>query len=227
MRKLIIGLFALAMAFVSAVLGQTENPASCPSVSVIGPAGITQPGDPMIFATNPPLNDREGLSFHWTISAGTIIKGEKSQVIEVQTTREMNNSSITATVEILGLPKGCVRTASESAAVSSGFHPVKSDEFGKLSRNDTRGQLDVFFNEVLNNKDDVGFIVLRAAPGKSHHRLKQRFELIRRHIAFRKFPRESIVVCSEPGEREPSEYTVFWRSPRKNLSYFCPSGVIL
>ncbi len=56
MRKLII-LFALGMALVSAVIGQTEIPAKCPTISVVGPAGIKQPGDFMVFTSNPPLND--------------------------------------------------------------------------------------------------------------------------------------------------------------------------
>ncbi len=181
----------------------------------------------MVFATDPPLKDGVGVSFHWTVSAGTITKGQGTQVIEVWTTREMNNSNVTATVEISGLPKDCARTSSETTFVSSGFHPNQIDEFGKLPKNDIRGRLDVLFHEVLNNKDQVGFIALRRPPGSSQQRLKERSDLIKRHITFRKFPRERIVVCAEPGIKEQGEYTVIWRSARENVSYFCPSGVIL
>jgi hypothetical protein len=106
MSKLVI-LCSLAMAFVPAVIGQTETPANCPKISVTGPPGITQPGDSMEFKAIMPLNSTDRLTFQWTISAGTIESGQGTAVIKLRTTREMNNSSVTATVEISGLPKDC------------------------------------------------------------------------------------------------------------------------
>jgi len=184
MRKLII-LCALAMAFVLAVIAQTETPASCPSISVTGPAGITQPGDSMEFKAITPLNNTDRLTFQWTISAGTIERGQGTQEIRVRAPRDLNNSiaiTVTASVEISGLPKDCSRTAFEYAAVSSGFHPALIDEFGKLPANDIRGRLDAFLQEVTNNKKQVGFIALYFQRTKGEARLKQRLDLIVRHI---------------------------------------------
>lgn len=213
------------MTSVSVVMGQAETPAKCLSISVIGPAGITRPGESLTFSTHPTFRDDEGLSFHWTVSAGTIIKGLGTQVIEVQSTREMNNTSVTATLNVSGFPKNCPRSASETAAVSSGFHPALVDEFGRLSAGEIRGRLDLFLAEVSANKDQVGVIVLSQPKNSPKRRLEQRLRIIKNHIfIFRKFPNDRVVILTEKGRIES---TKLWRLPRENISYFQQNGVTL
>ena len=229
MRKL-MNVCALTLAFGSAVLGQTEPAARCPSILVTGPEHVTRLGDTMTFAVNSQLENVQTTGFNWTVSAGTITRGQGTREIEVLAPRDIDGQIaivITATVEVVGLPRVCSNKASVVAPVSSGFHPPLIDEFGKLPRNDIRGRLDVFFQEFLNNRKQVGFVVLHVPSGSTKQRLKQRLDLIRHHVAFRKFPKEKIIICSEPGTRDNMEYTSLWRSGREHISYFCPSGVIL
>lgn len=212
------------MTSVSVIIGQAESPAKCPSISVVGPPGITRPGESLTFSTGTPFGNNEGLSFHWTVSAGTIIKGEGTQVIEVQSTREMNNTRVTATIDISGLPKDCPRSASEAAAVSSGFHPTLVDELGRLPVREIRERLDLFLSELLANKDQVGFIVISQPENVPKGRLEQRLRIIKNHIfTFRKFPNDRVVILSDKGRIES---TKLWRLPRENNSYFDQSGVI-
>jgi hypothetical protein len=223
MRALIFTIAILA--FRQNIIAQSERSAECPAISVTGPAGITQPGDTMTFAAISQVENAKPGDFRWTVSAGRIIHGQGTPKIDVQTPREMNHTIVTALVEVSGLPKNCPNTASVPAAVSSGFHPVNIDEFGKLPKNDVRGRLDNFLNELLGNRDHIGFIVLRLPTGKAHQgRFQRRLNLIRYHLFnVRKFPKQRIVIRSERGEME---HTVLWRSARENVSYFCPSGVI-
>lgn len=211
-------LAAFTIAFVSIAFGQSEKSAACPKISVTGPAGITQPGEKMIFTSNPLIKESEGVSFRWMVSEGSIEKGQGTQVIEVRTTREMNNSNVTATVEVSGLAVGCSHTASETAAVSSGFHPVILDQFGKLRPNDLRGRLDFFFTELFSEKDQVGVIILQYQNGSSKSKLLQRKQLIETHAKVRRLPRNRIVFLQAPSS---GEVTQLYRIPASLVDVIC------
>lgn len=208
----------LLVAFGISAAAQTALPEHCPTISVTGPAGITRPGELITFSSNPPLKDINGLRFHWAISAGTIEKGDGTPEIAVRTTREMNNINVTATVEISGLSDGCPRVASETAAVSSGFHPMLIDEFGKLPLNDVRGRLDTFFGELSSHTDQVGVIILHFAERTSESKLQQRKKIIENHIKLRRFPRNRILIFRRASEWENTQ---LYRMPPWAVDPYC------
>jgi hypothetical protein len=66
----------------------------------------------------------------------------------VRTPREMNETSLTVTVEITDLPPGCAFSASETAVVSQGGgDPIILDEFERLSVKNERNRLDTIAAE--------------------------------------------------------------------------------
>ena len=56
------------------------------------------------------------LSYCWTVSKGTIIKGQGTAVIEVET-RGKDREGLTATVDIGGLDPNCAHIVSCSSAI--------------------------------------------------------------------------------------------------------------
>jgi hypothetical protein len=57
----------------------------CPTLSVVGPPGVTNPGDKMTFRVDGGAVD---LKYSWTVSAGTIVGGQATPAIFVATTAD-------------------------------------------------------------------------------------------------------------------------------------------
>ena len=93
----------LVLLFPALVLGQ-EN---CPVIDVVGPSGIPGLGEPVVFKVQvePAL---PGLAYKWTISSGKITDGQGTTVLKVlpDDPRYSGPVNLTATMEIVGLPKG-------------------------------------------------------------------------------------------------------------------------
>lgn len=70
--KLCLISFAVFFVSVGVSFGQ------CPSITVIGPMGITNPGDKIIFRVDGGAVD---LTYLWSVSAGTIVEGQGTPVI--------------------------------------------------------------------------------------------------------------------------------------------------
>ena len=90
----------------------------CPTLGVLGPNGPKSAGEEMIFTAN--LTGGAQVTYTWKVSSGTILSGQGTASITVDTTG-LAGQTVTATVEIGGLdPEGnCITTASGSALVSS------------------------------------------------------------------------------------------------------------
>jgi hypothetical protein len=142
MKRLIFGTI-LFLAGCPAVFGQTAAN-NCPEVTVTGPMGVTAAGDTMTFTAS--VNNHSGvdeIKYEWTVSAGTIEKGQGTSSIEVRTTREMRDSNVTATVRIAGLAAECNQTASDIGSIAAGIVcGMPYDQFGRISRGDTRARVD-------------------------------------------------------------------------------------
>lgn len=183
----------------------------CPSLSVSGPAGITNPGDTMTFTATAAGGTQDNLTYNWSVTSGEIESGQGTPSIVVRTTREMANSSVTATVELGGLPDGCdcPKRASETAGVAPAPEAVKIDEFGKLPNDDIRGRLDVFFAELANNPTNQGYIINYGTPKE----IAAREKLITNHINFRKFDRSRVTIVNGGAAPDGVVTTKLYRIP--------------
>jgi len=183
---------------------------ACPSVSVSGPAGITKPGDPMTFVAN--VTGGEGITYNWSVSAGTISSGQGTSSITVDTTGVAGGSSITATVEIGGTPAGCdcPKTASETAGVAAPPQAETIAEFGKQTPDEIKAQLDPFFIRLQNDPTAQGYIINYGTPAQ----IKARRTVITNAIKFRNFPMDRITFVDGPDTGD---------GPRTKL-VFVPAG---
>jgi hypothetical protein len=163
---------------------------ACATLSVSGPAGITEPGSPMTFTANVSGGSQSNVTYNWTVSSGTIESGQGTPSIVVATTREMADTSVTATVTLGGLCETCLKTASETGGIAPRPEPVKVDEFGKFSNDVIRGRLDDFFNVLASNPNDQGYIINYGTDKE----IAAREKLITNHINFRKIDRSRITL---------------------------------
>lgn len=186
------------------------SPCACPTLTVSGPAGITNPGDTMTF-TATAAGGTTDVTYNWSVSSGTIESGQGTPSITVRTTREMAGTSVTATVELGGLPAGCncPNSANETAGIAPKPDAVLVDEFGKLPNDDIRGRLDIFFAELSNNPNNQGYIINYGTDKE----IAAREKLITNHINFRKFDRSRVTLVNGGASPDGTVKTKLYRIP--------------
>jgi hypothetical protein len=182
----------------------------CPTVSVTGPAGITQPGDSMTFTANVSGGTAQNVTYNWTVSSGTITSGQGTPSITVGTDRAMANSTVTATVTVgLDVDCDCPKTADANGPIAPGPTWELIDEFGKLSNDDIRSRLDAFFQVLSNNPDSQGYIINYGTDRE----IAARERLITNHAAFRGFDRNRLTLVRGGASPDGEPRTKLYRVP--------------
>lgn len=164
----------LILAFCAASIAQTDQSAKCPTVSIIGPASIVNPGETGMFTAIINKEQRDQYIYSWTITGATIIEEKGKDVIDLgkafesvgktqirfRIPPEMAGESTMGTVEVKGLPEGCPNTASESFI----FCPVPVAEINEFSISPTqidKAKLAGLAEELENNPSAQIYIVER------------------------------------------------------------------
>lgn len=181
----------------------------CPdSINITAPPTVN-PGERMTFTANVVGGTQQTLTYNWSVDQGTIVEGQGTPSITVDTTG-LSNTTVRATVDIGGLCETCPRTASETGVVA-GVDVVTSvqiDEFGRLSNDDVRARIDNLFIELQNDPGSTGYII-NYGPARQ---VTQRERLIRNHIQLRGYDASRVVIIN--GGVEPEIRTTLWRVPQ-------------
>lgn len=119
-------LLGLPIAIFSLLFVQAQN---CPSsITVVGPSELMA-GDTLVFTVAVRDYNYSGkLTYNWSISAGTIISGQGTAMVRVNTSK-LDGETVTATVELRGLPAKCQSVASSSAEIIPAAQIVVSGTF--------------------------------------------------------------------------------------------------
>jgi hypothetical protein len=108
MKKFVLALITI---LTFALIISAQSP--CPTVSVMGPSNLVLLGEPETFTvivSEFPSNVE--LKYVWAVSPeGKLIEGQGTKTIKA--VRLERGTTITATVEIGGLPKNCPNSASQ------------------------------------------------------------------------------------------------------------------
>ncbi|MEO6334026.1 MAG: hypothetical protein ABIO91_03510 [Pyrinomonadaceae bacterium] len=181
---------------------------SCPSLTVTGPAGVTERGGTMTFTANTSGGSAQNITYNWSVSSGTIDSGQGTPSITVTAPSDATN--VTATVNIgLDVNCGCVTEASETAPVAEPIGSVLVDQFGNLPNDEIRGRLDAFFAELSNNPNNQGYIINYGTDAQ----ITKRERLITNHIAFRNFDRSRITLVRGGTSADGEPSTKLYRIP--------------
>jgi hypothetical protein len=124
---------------------------SCPDNPVLGQpldfTGTVSGGSPNIA----PI-------YNWTVSAGTIISGQGTNSIRVDTTG-LAGQSVRASLSMGGYPMDC----SDTCVVQFPVPPVecrKFDEFPDIARNDEKARLDNYAIELQNDPTSTAYVIV-------------------------------------------------------------------
>ncbi len=132
----------------------------CPTIEISCPTDQVQAGTPATVSVNVSGGGNFNVTYNWTVSAGTISGGQGTPSITIDTTG-LEGQSVTATVELGGLPPACERTRSCSFSVPPGqILPRKFDEYADLRFNDEKARLDNFAIQLQQEPGTQGYYVI-------------------------------------------------------------------
>jgi hypothetical protein len=131
---------------------------SCPVVEISCPTniGINQPltFSARVSGGNPPVPP----VYNWTVSAGTIVEGQGTSSIRVDTTG-LAGETVKATLSMGGYTIDCSANCSASVPLPSA-KCRKFDEFPEISRNDEKARLDNYAVEIQNDPTSTAYVVI-------------------------------------------------------------------
>lgn len=218
MKKL-LSVIILFLLLCASVIAQADESSSCPTLSISGPAGITDRGETLEFAVDSTFKDVEKLDYKWSVSDGIIVAGQGKPWITVDSTREISNESITVKVIVTGFPEGCSNSAESTAYIAIIADPVEADEFGKLKPADEKARLDVFLVKLSNESEFKGYIVARFPKSTGASVIRKRIKRIKDHIFLvRKISKDRVVILVGSSENDS---TVLWLLPPKHGESIC------
>lgn len=135
----------------------------CPDVSIVCPTNIVV-DQPLTFSSNVSGGSPNITPvYNWTVSAGTIIEGQGTNTIKVDTTG-LAGQTVRATLSMGGYTIDC----SASCAVQIPIplpNPRKFDEFPDIARNDEKARLDNYAVELQNDPTSTAYVIVY--PGRS------------------------------------------------------------
>lgn len=138
----------------------------CPAVEVTGPSALGV--DQAVTFTSRYNGGTPGITpvYNWTVSAGTIVEGQGTERIKVDTTG-LAGQTIRASLSLGGYNLECAAdyavTMPAPKLVSRRF-----DEFPDIARNDEKARLDNFVIELQNDPSATAYVIVY--PGKANKR---------------------------------------------------------
>jgi hypothetical protein len=185
------------------------TPCQCPtSITVTGPAGLTDPGSDMNFTANVVGGTQDSVTYNWTVSAGTISSGQGTSAITVATDRSMAGQTVTATVTIGNLCADCNNTASASGEIRTLPDRRKIDEFTALPYDDIKLRFQNLQVEMANDPTATAYIITYGS-GKARTAQDRGIE---RAIDFLKLDRSRIRIV-DGGAGDGTVRTEVWIVP--------------
>lgn len=182
---------------------------ACPKVSLSAPSGIVKAGEPMVFTAMVSSNDEKLIrAYNWAVSAGTIIEGQETPSIKVDTSGLHGMSVIaTLTLSFNGFDL-CEKTFSETGVVEE---IPKARMIAQLKNNnceERQAMMDVFFVELNNEPSAMGYIFSFGSPRAVARVEKQ----MRANLKWRKYD-ESRITFVNGGGRSKKPTVEFWIVP--------------
>ena len=187
-------LLLIALFCANSVYTQTEQ--NCPKLELVGPTGILSTGDNAEFrvAAKDGTDDISAANIQWTVSLGTITKGQGTPTIDVSTP-SAGMSKITAKVTATS-PACNSLLSGEWRIVYRSFDPV--DDFGKVSRWEAQARIDNMFTQIKLIPNSKGIFMMRFEPGATPAYKTSRIRLFLQCIKYRKYDLTEVSFYFEP-----------------------------
>lgn len=187
--------------------------------SVPCPAALTSPDQTITLKAEfegGHTGERYSPTYNWSVSAGTIISGQGTPSITLKTPRPADiTDSVTVTLERRFREAHYPMVQQEASCVvhvDRAPEPRMIDEFRTAGDNCEEGfaRLDSFFNELNNNPNNQGVIVVYGDLRDAQARARRELQL-RNHFGFRNFPPDRVTFVQ--GADKENGTLQFWLVP--------------
>ena len=178
----------------------------CPTGSLI------EAGTPVTFTANVSgASSNLSPTYKWTVSEGTITSGQGTPSITVDTNGQAGRT-LSATVELVGLPPGCQPTP--SCAITLGKRPESGvfDRYTDIPRDDEKARLDNFAIQLQNEPGAQGYIIVYGGRRGRQGEAARRAARARDYLTATRGIDPSRLRTLTPGFRENME-TELWLRP--------------
>ncbi len=205
MRKLPLLLFIFVIAFYT-IIAQSELKSGCPTVSVIVPSGVTNPGDLIEFSASLLPETPQNIEYFWSVDQGNIVKGQRTKTIGVDWPG-MGTIRVAASVTVKGLPSGCPNTATDDYAMVVDPGPEKIGEISNLDRKIDRVLRSKIKEKLSTHEQAQLYVILYGSKEKSQSLIRRYKNLILRQLITGKMEQMRIVFITSV---DYSQKAVFW-----------------
>jgi hypothetical protein len=181
----------------------------CPNVVMSCP-DVQQAGTPITFTASV-SGGTPGATpvYNWVVSRGTIIEGQGTATIKVDTAG-LGGQSIMATVEVAGYEREC--RAQCEASVPPPRYPKKFDEVGPVRFDDEKARLDNYVIELQNSPGEQGYIIGYGGDERHAPTGAQRAQRARDYVVITRGIDASRIVIIDGGKR-PKTILQLWLVP--------------
>jgi hypothetical protein len=139
----------------------------CPAIEIVCPTDVAF-GQPITFTSRltggVPANTNA--LYNWTVTAGTIIEGQGTDTIKVDTAG-LGGQTVSASLSVGGYNLECAADCGVSVPLPK-LIGRKFDEFPDISRNDEKARLDNYGIELQNDPTATAYVIVY--PGRSGKR---------------------------------------------------------
>lgn len=170
------------------------------------------------FSINADLPNLENLKYEWTVTAGKIDQGQGTPHLYLIIGNGDGGKELKVKVRVTGLPEGCPDTA-EFVYGELQFEgdPVSLDEWGRLSREDELGRLDLVAADWKQKPSHFLYFIVCLEQNETAASERARIRRISDHLT--------------KTRRIPKEHVVFLKGGktghRRTVVYFVPPGAHL
>jgi len=141
------------------------------------------PSSTAIFAADSSLEGFENLKYTWVVTGGTIEKGQGKAVIIVSLPADPPGETLTANLQVEGLPKDCRSETSAQAAIGYICKlPVTLDEWDKIPIREEMARLDMAFDQLRQYVNGNALFLIGIAPGEDRTSVDRRIARIRNQL---------------------------------------------
>lgn len=209
MRKIFIASI-FVFAFCVCAFGQVSN---CPTISVTGPSSATQLGETATFTANVSRIEMSKIEYQWSIDKGTIVEGQGTSTVTVST-EGLEDSTVTALVEIKGFPEGCPNSDAETTIPFDPPWSVLIDELEISSKPINMERLNAWIAELKGNPDSTMYFVTYTNEKFSSEKIRQNENRIKKQFTDEKIATDRLVfVNSKNSDNDEKNIIRVWRIP--------------
>lgn len=206
----IFSLVLLALLLPAATAAQ-----QCPSIKLTCTSEVRGGVPVVVSAYVNGVDNKTPLVFDWSLSAGTIISGQGTSSVSVNTTG-LDGQVLLVTVQVKGLAQACPATDSCSVKISEALirDPSIFDTYSGLNFDEEKPRLDNFADQLRSQPNSLGVVVItpaqrtRAGEAETIARRARKYLITERGIEASRI----VIARDQPQARMKTELYIFPRS---------------